>query len=59
MKNGKVNNIVNQNYVLKKINAKIISYLMNQMDFDLAVTQPWVVRNDVRIMALKILIWND
>ena len=58
MKNGKVNNIVNQNYV-KKINAKIISYLMNQKDFDLAVTQPWVVRNDVRIMALKILIWND
>ena len=39
--------------------AKIISYLMNQKDFDLAVTQPWVVRNDVRIMALKILIWND
>ena len=57
MKNGKVNNIVNQNY--EKINAKIISYLMNQKDFDLAVTQPWVVRNDVRIMALKILIWND
>ena len=33
-------------------------YLMNQKDFGLAVRQPWVVRNDVRIMALKILIWN-